>query len=190
MGGPPRGPPPRGPPPRGPPPRGPPPRGAPPQRPVLEITESSTPSTSWTLIDFPAGEDLLREDQAAKAAARLLEDLRRAVLTQRLVKKSRSFRDGSRSTQALRLARPEAPHRAARRREAYLEDRLCPCGKQPVFSSEPQTEILFPHRPPRGAPPRGPPPGAPRGAPPRGAPPRGACAASNFYGSDRREINS
>ena len=147
MGGPPRGPPPRGPPPRGPPPRGPPPRGAPPQRPVLEITESSTPSTSWTLIDFPAGEDLLREAQAAKAAVHLLEDLRRAVLTQRLVKKSRSFRDGSRSTQALRLARPEALHRAARRPEACLEDRFYPCRYQPVnsvLSSEPQLKFDFP----------------------------------------------
>ena len=89
---------------------------------MLEITESSTPSTSWTLIDFPTGEDLLREAQAAKAAARLLEDLRRAVLTQRLVKNSRGrfvtlpfpHRPSPWRAQRRSTARSAAPRRAPR----------------------------------------------------------------------------
>ena len=66
--------------------------------------------------------------------------------SRRFVREPRSFRDVA-PTQVLPLARPEALHRAARRREACPEDRLCPCGKQPVnlvLSSEPQTEFFFP----------------------------------------------
>lgn len=147
MGGPPRGPPPRGPPPRGPPPRGPPPRGAPPQRPVLEITESSTPSTSWTLIDFPTGEDLLREAQAAKAAVRLLEDLRRAVLTQRLVKNCRGrfvtlpfpHRPSARRAARSPSERTAAPRRTPRTVFACVWKLTSKFG----YSSEPQLKFYF-----------------------------------------------
>ena len=96
---------------------------------MLEITESSTPSTSWTLIDFPTGEDLLREAQAAKAAARLLEDLRRAVLTQRLVKNCRGRfvtlpfprRPAARRAARSPSERPAAPRRTPRTVFARVE---------------------------------------------------------------------
>ena len=187
MGGPPRGPPPRGPPPRGPPPRGPPPRGAP-------FKAASSFHSIWSR--WRSGASLIPTQAARTASARSGWQRPRPAATRYGigVKMNLNWRRGRPRVDAPHFVPTQVPRRAGhrlehlaeplregRRREAYLEDRLCPCGKQPVFSSEPQTDILFPHRPPRGAPPRGPPPGAPRGAPPRGAPPRGACAASKFY---------
>ena len=48
-----------------------------------ELCRNVLNRTSLTLIDFHTGEDRLREVQVARVAGRLLEDLRRAVLTQR-----------------------------------------------------------------------------------------------------------
>ena len=86
--------------------------------------------TSCTLIDFYTGEDRLPEVRVARAAARLHEDLRRAVLTQREnmnVKNERFVtlpfprRPAARSTSRSPSERAAAPRRTSRTVFARVE---------------------------------------------------------------------